>query len=511
MQDGWWLFLPTTPPDGDKPMSGRAAPALTWRRGGFARCFLVLLTVVALGDFLSFDQRPGLGLALWALSLTAAGWACATQRPTRNRTMLAWALGSAAQIPWLLAPGILSFCFMLAGPAAAVALLTVGATPSWRLALAILSSTSWRMIPDLLHAWRHRPPMAAGRFSLASWLSWLVPVLGGALFLTLFADANPLIAAWLAHANPVHLLSNIPLGRVLFWLLLAMVAWPFLQVPKVKPRALIAGRAVSRTDAILFGPLAIRRALILFNALFTLQTGLDAAYLWAGLRLPSGFTYADYAHRGAYPLILTALLAGGFAILATRPGTPAAASRSIRLLVLAWVVQNLALVADSIYRLDLYVQTYSLSELRLAAFIWMLLVFAGLMLIILRIVLARSDAWLLRGNLLAALVTVYAACCLNMPWIVAHYDVTHCREITGSGAALDLDYIQSLGPQAIPALDRYEQLTAENEPGPFTQQGQAGAIRNTLASNFETPSDWRGFSFWSWVLHFYLVTHEPVH
>ena len=30
-------------------------------------------------------------------------------------------------------------------------------------------------------------------------------------------------------------------------------------------------------------------------------------------------TYASYAHRGAYPLIVTALLAGGFVLLALRP------------------------------------------------------------------------------------------------------------------------------------------------------------------------------------------------
>jgi hypothetical protein len=221
-------------------------------------------------------------------------------------------------------------------------------------------------------------------------------------------------------------------------------------------------------------------------------------------------TYADYAHRGAYPLILTALLAGGFAILATRPGTAPAASRRVRLLVLLWIAQNLALVGSSIFRLWLYVQVYSLSELRLATFIWMLLVFTGLVLIILRIVLVRSDAWLLRANGVAALFMLYMAACLNVPGIVAQYDVTHCREVTGSGAALDLSYLQSLGPQAIPALDRYQVITGQGEGVPFVQQGAAGAVRVALAADLRAlPIGWRSFSFWSWVLRCYLITHDP--
>ncbi len=119
------------------------------------------------------------------------------------------------------------------------------------------------------------------------------------------------------------------------------------------------------------------RSLILFNALFALQSGLDLVYLWGGANLPDGMSHAEYAHRGAYPLIVTALLAAGFVLVAMRPGGPAEQSRLIRPLVLAWIAQNILLVISSIFRLDLYVAAFSLTYLRLAAFIWMLLVADG--------------------------------------------------------------------------------------------------------------------------------------
>ena len=147
-----------------------------------------------------------------------------------------------------------------------------------------------------------------------------------------------------------------------------------------------AGTATSRQSDF-FGVATILRSLILFNLLFAVQTILDIVYLWGNATLPADISYASYAHRGAYPLIVTALLAAGFVLAAMRPGGPAEQSKVIRPLVYLWVAQNVLLVASSILRLDLYVQIYLLTWWRVAAFIWMVLVAFGLLLIVARIVL----------------------------------------------------------------------------------------------------------------------------
>ena len=69
------------------------------------------------------------------------------------------------------------------------------------------------------------------------------------------------------------------------------------------------------------------RSLVLFNLLFAVQTVMDVHYLWRGAALPDGMTYATYAHRGAYPLIVTALLAAGFVLVAMRPAATPSARR----------------------------------------------------------------------------------------------------------------------------------------------------------------------------------------
>ena len=70
----------------------------------------------------------------------------------------------------------------------------------------------------------------------------------------------------------------------------------------------VGGPVLPRAESLIFGRAAILRSLVVFNALFAVQTLLDVVYLWGGVRLPDGLSYADYAHRGAYPLIATALL-----------------------------------------------------------------------------------------------------------------------------------------------------------------------------------------------------------
>ena len=170
---------------------------------------------------------------------------------------------------------------------------------------------------------------------------------------------------------------------------------------------------------------AVTRSLVLFNALFALQSGLDLTYLWGGASLPDGMSHAEYAHRGAYPLIVTALLAAGFVLIAMRPGGPAEHSRLIRPLVLAWIGQNILLVISSIFRLDLYVAAYSLTYLRLAAFIWMILVATGLLLILIQIVLKKPNSWLLTANAVSLALVLYGCCFINVPRLVASYNVEH--------------------------------------------------------------------------------------
>src|SRR6266481_3593109 len=136
-------------------------------------------------------------------------------------------------------------------------------------------------------------------------------------------------------------------------------------------------------------------------------------------------------------------------------------SRLIRPLVLVWTGQNILLVISSILRLDLYVAAYSLTYLRLAAFIWMMLVAAGLLLMLIQMILKKPNSWLVAANAATLAQVLYGCCFINAPRVVASYNVEHCREAGGTGLNLDLKYLFSLGPQILPVVEpRLQKISA---------------------------------------------------
>jgi Domain of unknown function (DUF4173) len=250
----------------------------------------------------------------------------------------------------------------------------------------------------------------------------------------------------------------------------------------------------------LFGRTAILRSLVLFNALFAVQSALDAAYLWGGLALPAGMTYAVYAHRGAYPLIVTALLAGGFVLAAMQPGSDIAHSRVARVLVFLWIGQNVLLVLSSILRLDLYVEVYSLTEWRCAAFVWMLLVAAGLILIVARIVLDRSNRWLVWANAMAIALALYVCSLIDFSATIARFNVMHSRDVIGTGQPIDMAYLCRLGPAALPALD----ILAKAKTDAAGWQPQFDCRPSLELLHSERMDDWRAWTFRGYRLNQYL-------
>jgi hypothetical protein len=202
-----------------------------------------------------------------------------------------------------------------------------------------------------------------------------------------------------------------------------------------------------------FSTASVTLALIVFNALFAVENALDLTFLWSRAGLPSGMTLAQYAHRGAYPLIATALLAGGFSLFILREGSETASRPLIRLLV----GQNVLLSASSMLRTIDYVQAYSLTRFRLAALLWMGLVTVGMMLIGWRMLRRKSRAWLINANALALGVVLYGVSLGDLGAIAASWNVRHAGDAGGAGATLDVCYLQTLGPSALLPLIELEQ------------------------------------------------------
>lgn len=322
------------------------------------------------------------------------------------------------------------------------------------------------------------------------------------IFIGLFAAANPVIAAWLDSLGQrfteiVRAVQLPRISRIFMWLIVAVLCWALLRyrpmgrllkMPRVNDTVLQVERFFLNSQTIVIG-------LAVFNLIFGLQNLLDIGYLWGGAQLPEGMTYAEYAHRGAYPLVATALLAAAFMLVAFRPTADAEHSRFARVLVYLWIAQNIFLTASAGWRLNLYVEVYSLTRMRVAAAVWMLLVTLGLVWICVRIIAKRSNMWLVNVNVVTLFVVLSACAFINFSSFIGWYNCRHCYEVTGQGSNLDFSYLQTLGSDAIPAL-QWVKSEVQSDPE-FTEQAEI--TFNTLTRELDNDMhNWRG---WTWRRH----------
>jgi len=291
--------------------------------------------------------------------------------------------------------------------------------------------------------------------SVGSRLPHLVlPVIGSAVFLGLFVAANPVLEQLLASLSfPEPIFPDVV--RAIYWVVLVPTAWTLLR-PRLAKRPLPTFDGHSDLDLPGVSPTSITLSLIAFNLLFAVQNLLDALYLGGLAPMPEGVTLAGYAHRGAYPLIATALLAALFVLVTLRPSSATAQVPLIRRLVAVWIVQNIVLVGSSIVRTLDYVQAYSLTPLRIAALAWMVLVGFGLAAICWRLLRERSSAWLININVAAAALVLTVASYVDLGAVSARWNVRHARDVGGPAAHLDLCYLQSLGASALLSLIELE-------------------------------------------------------
>lgn len=128
------------------------------------------------------------------------------------------------------------------------------------------------------------------------------------------------------------------------------------------------------------------------------------------------------------------------------------------------------------------------------------LVAIGLVLILVQIARKKSNSWLLAANAVSLALVLYGCCFLNAPWLIATYNVAHCRELGGTGSNLDMKYLESLGSaETLPPVE------AHLAQFPATLSLSV-AYRTSPDRNYLTrPGNWRAWDFRRWRLERYFA------
>jgi len=444
-----------------------------------------------LADALFFEKEPGSTLGLFALVWTVVVALCVPGVRRNKPAMIAQAVAAALSMALFDRPGPLAALLFWIALSSSVLLAQTRFQDAVQLCLRLGAQGFLglgKTVRDTMHVLRL--PRPTFRSSLRTGIAALVlPLIGGGIFIALFASANPIIERALPDLSFFAVDWDL-IAHGIFCALVFIVIWPSL-----RPNRTAIGMKFKAAKHPLNFPgvtmASITVSLLLFNLIFAVQNGLDVAFLWSGAPLPQGVTLADYAHRGAYPLIATALLAGAFVLMTANPESQIGQRPLIRRLVVIWIAQNLILVVSSIIRTLDYIDAYMLTTLRIAALLWMGLVGTGLILICWRMMMRHSLGWLINRTALAAAAVLGFACIVDLGTVAADWNIRHARETGGGGQPLDLDYLHELGPSALIPLATLEKQSLNSE---FLYR--VGLKRQCIAKNAQRRQHER-YS-WTW-------------
>ncbi|CAN5124941.1 DUF4173 domain-containing protein [soil metagenome] len=466
------------------PFVPPAPPARFWVKVGIALVF------IALAEWLFFAHEAGSLFGGFLLAWTAATIAVQPGFWKNRAALFAGAISFLLCLITIDRPspvGVLLFSVSLSMTALLSLIESFDDLWLWGQRLVLHGFIS--LVGPLLGVWAYHRALPAGQ-SRRLWTIApvvLAPLIGGAVFLALFASANPIISDALEQIRLPRLDFEF-IARVVFGGMVLVAVWSTLS-PHLRAPFLASSAGIPNLPGLTLA--SVTASLVVFNAIFAIQNILDVAFLWSGAALPSGVTLADYAHRGAYPLIVTALLAGLFVLVALRPGSETARRPLVTGLVVLWIVQNIFLVASSMLRTLDYVGAYSLTRMRIAALIWMVLVAVGLALICWRLVRAKSPEWLLGANAVAVGAVLIVCSIVDLGSIAAGWNITHAREVGGKGAGLDLCYLQSLGSTGVVSLVELEKKAIDSDLKDRVAYARLEAV-DRLAGQ---QSDYHG---WTW-------------
>ncbi len=399
------------------------------------------------GGALLVGYRPGLGMAVVALLL----WVPAVPALVRRRAVsdvltVVMSVALVGVVAVRDAGWVVALCLVTAAVAGAVAATSARSGPAVLLSLASWAAGLVRALP-----WAGRGVGAVvgsrrGQVLVALRSLGLTAVLL-VVFGLLFASADSLFASYLPRFD-LGLLPFQLVVAVLVATAAATLAHLSLAPPGWSTLALPPGRPARRWEWLL--PVLSLDALVLAFVLVqvgALREGHQHVLQTAGL------TYAEYTRQGfAELMVVTMLTLLVVAVAARRAPRSGVLDRTLSRVALGVLcLGTLGVVASALRRMDLYVDAFGLTRLRLFVVVVELALAAVLVLLLVAGIRWRGG-WLPRS-----LVQVAAVAMLSLALINPDAQIVRHNTAPGLAAPLDVYYLTWLSADAVPEMERLEE------------------------------------------------------
>lgn len=245
-------------------------------------------------------------------------------------------------------------------------------------------------------------------------------------------------------------------------------------------------------------PVIIITILSLVDIIYVLFSAIQFSYLFGGMSsgLPAEFTYAEYARRGFFELVVVTLL--NFAILL---GSLSFTKKSSRKISVTLSVLNTLLVGCTLivllsahFRMYMYEEAYGYTYLRMFTHIFMAVLFVLLLMSLYRI--WNEKFTLAKPYIVVCIAALILVNYMNVDVIIARNNVN--RHFNAK--QIDLDYLGSLSydaaPQIARLLDSQDRIVAE----------QANNLLYDMREELSAKRSWKSFNISKYRAYEYLKT-----
>ena len=307
------------------------------------------------------------------------------------------------------------------------------------------------------------------------------------IFFFLYQDANPLFKEITKFIN----LDFISLKWVMFTFMGFLLIYGILYTLKINswddyekngPRTIDHEKATTGINRFLWfemdSDIERKAGVILFvllNIMILTINVLDISFLWSGMKLPEGFTFAGYLHQGIYTLIFSCLLAILLISLIFRGRLNfTEKNKTLKIMAYAWIAQNIFIALSCGLKNVIYISSYALTYRRITIFVLLTLLMVGLVSAIIKIMKKKNIYYLFRMNSFSFLIVFIGISLFNWDGIITKYNLKNSE-------FPDVAYLVDLNESGLPYLLQYAETTSA---------GEKLVNSNYKSRSFYTPSSY---------------------
>ena len=239
-----------------------------------------------------------------------------------------------------------------------------------------------------------------------------------------------------------------------------------------------------------FDPVILLTILVLINVIYAVFSAIQFAYLFGGSSfvLPSSYTYAEYARRGFFELVIVSIINFGillFGIVFVKKDNKRIFT-AIRAFLTLLVAFTFVLLSSAFYRMLVYEQAYGFTYLRVFVQAFMIMLF-----FVNIIYIWYPKLPIIKSYFIISLAVYIILNFANVDVIIAKNNINRYFE-TGQ---IDMVYLKGLSYDAAPEMQRLL-ISASDSSDPEEKQIAEEITKyfNEKKSELEDQKSWQSFN-----------------